>query len=122
MVLFDISLIFSDTNTHIGGHVTQGAILLPNSSARWTRERGRERKRGSAEHEMRFPSDGPIKATLSVPADPPPHTHARTRNPRFLRVNYDGDYCSAYLYFVQNVTFLNWLLLLTTLCNDCCFT
>lgn len=78
MVLFDISLIFSDTNTHIGGHVTQGAILLPNSSARWTRERGRERKRGSAEHEMRFPSDGPIKATLSVPADPPP-THTRAR-------------------------------------------
>ncbi len=68
--------------------------------------RGEERKRGSAEHEMRFPSDGPDKGHPICPSGPP-HTH--THNPRFLSVwstvNYDGGCCSAYLIFMQNVSF-----------------
>lgn len=68
--------------------------------------RGEEREKGGQQSmKCVFPLTALIKATPSVPADHHTHTH----NPRFLSVwstvNYDGGCCSAYLIFLQNVSF-----------------
>ncbi len=85
--------------------------------------RGEERKRGSAEHEMRFPSDGPDKGHPICPSGPP-HTHTHT-TPGFSQFEAQlimMEAAALLILFLCRMFLFKLAFTLSTSCNDYCFT